>query len=153
MRKKECSNSQNAVLEVTDSTALGYAERVLTPVIVTMWTGNVLKVVNLVGSQSCVKKVYNETHITSVDNLFTFDLNVILFYLKYTSYISVSLCILLMIFFVACKNGTYGVQCRNECSGNCLNNEPCNKITGNCETCLPGWKEPLCNESESKKNH
>ena len=72
MRKKECSNSQNAVLEVTDRTALGYAERVLTPVIVTMWTGNVLKVVNLVGSQSCVKMVYNETHITSVDKKFPY---------------------------------------------------------------------------------
>ena len=68
MKKKEYSYSQNVVLDVTERTALGNAESVLTPVIVTMWTGTVLKVVNLDGSQqNCVKKVYNHIHITSVD--------------------------------------------------------------------------------------
>lgn len=90
--KKEYSNSQNVILNVTDRTALGNAERVLTPVIVTMWTGNVLKVVNLVGSQSCVKMVYNETHITSVDKKFPyiwFKRHLIIFkiYILYISFI------------------------------------------------------------------
>lgn len=53
------------------------------------------------------------------------------------------------VLFLACENGTFGKHCKNNCSGNCWDNQPCNKTTGKCTKCLPGWKEGFCNESES----
>lgn len=40
---------------------------------------------------------------------------------------------LLNIFFLECDDGTYGYDCVNNCSVNCLNNSKCNKQTGHCD--------------------
>ena len=49
-------------------------------------------------------------------------------------------------FFVEC-NGTYGKNCVHNCSGNCLNDSPCNTQTGHCDMgCKPGYTNVLCNE-------
>ena len=50
---------------------------------------------------------------------------------------------------VACKDGTYGNNCVHNCSGNCLNDSPCNKQTGHCDTgCKPGFTNTLCIKRE-----
>ena len=47
----------------------------------------------------------------------------------------------------ACVNGTYGNNCVYNCSGNCLNDSPCNRQTGYCEGgCKPGYTNAFCNE-------
>nr|XP_034320549.1 multiple epidermal growth factor-like domains protein 10 isoform X2 [Crassostrea gigas] len=46
-----------------------------------------------------------------------------------------------------CKNGTFGVLCMYKCSGNCLNNETCDKSDGGCKNCAPGWEGPLCSKA------
>ena len=49
-------------------------------------------------------------------------------------------------FFVEC-NGTYGNNCVHNCSGNCLDDSPCNRQTGQCDMgCKPGYTNALCNE-------
>ena len=49
--------------------------------------------------------------------------------------------------FVECKNGTYGYNCANNCSGHCLNDSPCNKQTGHCDLgCTPGYYKNKCSE-------
>ena len=50
--------------------------------------------------------------------------------------------------FVVCKDGTYGHNCVYNCSGNCLNDSPCNRQNGHCEEgCKPGYANVLCNKS------
>lgn len=51
---------------------------------------------------------------------------------------------------IACKNGTFGISCKHECSGNCLNNETCDKKHGDCSNCAHGWENKLCNKSKKK---
>ena len=48
---------------------------------------------------------------------------------------------------VVCEDGTFGYDCINNCSGNCLDDSPCNKQTGHCEGgCKPGYTNVLCNK-------
>lgn len=48
-----------------------------------------------------------------------------------------------------CDKGTFGYDCTNKCSTNCLNGLPCNKRTGHCDKeCNPGYTESDCNTRE-----
>lgn len=51
---------------------------------------------------------------------------------------------------IGCDDGTYGYNCSNNCSGQCLNDSPCNKETGHCDRgCKPGYTNNSCNEGKS----
>lgn len=56
----------------------------------------------------------------------------------------------------ACRNGTFGSDCKFICSGNCENNETCDRTNGACVNCAPGWENQYCNKSKKiereKKN-
>lgn len=52
--------------------------------------------------------------------------------------------------FIACLNGTFGLNCQFNCSGNCLDEEPCNLTDGTCASCSPGWDNVWCNKSKKK---
>lgn len=54
-----------------------------------------------------------------------------------------------LIYYVSeCDDWTYGYDCVKNCSGHCLNNTPCNKQTGHCESgCDPGYKDKDCSKS------
>eukprot|EP00105_Crassostrea_gigas_P041534 XP_019925682.1 PREDICTED: receptor-type tyrosine-protein phosphatase epsilon isoform X2 [Crassostrea gigas] len=49
--------------------------------------------------------------------------------------------------FIACLNGTFGLNCQYNCSGNCLDEEPCNSTDGTCTSCSPGWDTVWCNKT------
>jgi hypothetical protein len=49
---------------------------------------------------------------------------------------------------VECDNGRFGPNCIYTCSGNCLNDLPCNKSTGTCQSCKAGYAGDLCNNSK-----
>lgn len=51
--------------------------------------------------------------------------------------------------FIACLNGTFGLNCQYNCSGNCLDEEPCNSTDGTCTSCSPGWDTVWCNKSKT----
>ena len=52
-----------------------------------------------------------------------------------------------IVLFAVCEDGTYGLNCAYNCSGNCLNDYPCNKQNGHCGGgCKPGYIKDLCNE-------
>ncbi|XP_061185853.1 protein draper-like [Saccostrea echinata] len=47
----------------------------------------------------------------------------------------------------ACPKGTYGRNCYQNCSGNCLNETSCNRVTGFCdEGCLVGYRNEKCDQ-------
>ena len=50
----------------------------------------------------------------------------------------------------ACKGRRYGPDC-NETCGQCADDEECNKTTGHCTACKPGWTLPRCQERKSKE--
>ena len=57
------------------------------------------------------------------------------------------ICIKVLFFAVECEHGTYGNNCVHNCSGNCLNDSPCNRQNGHCEHgCKPGYSKPLCDK-------
>nr|XP_022312499.1 multiple epidermal growth factor-like domains protein 10 isoform X2 [Crassostrea virginica] len=45
-----------------------------------------------------------------------------------------------------CKDGRYGRDCQFNCSGNCLNQEICDKQNGTCESCAEGYQGGKCDE-------
>lgn len=52
-------------------------------------------------------------------------------------------CILLKI---ECASGFFGLDCKGRCSGHCINNEPCNHVSGMCTSgCQDGYTENNCN--------
>ncbi|KAK7476506.1 hypothetical protein BaRGS_00032254, partial [Batillaria attramentaria] len=51
-----------------------------------------------------------------------------------------------------CSAHYYGIYCDQRC-GACLNDAPCDKQTGECDVCEPGWKPtPLCDEEETSSS-
>lgn len=56
--------------------------------------------------------------------------------------------ITVMLLFIACLHGTFGLNCQYNCSGNCLDEEPCNSTDGTCTYCSPGWDTLWCNKSK-----
>ena len=54
---------------------------------------------------------------------------------------------LYLLFAVECEDGSYGYNCVDKCSSNCLHDFPCNKTNGHCEQgCKPGYSKPLCDK-------
>lgn len=52
------------------------------------------------------------------------------------------------LFLLDCDSGTYGADCNQTCSTNCLFNA-CDRYTGVCNYgCLPGYIMPYCRESK-----
>lgn len=48
-----------------------------------------------------------------------------------------------------CNDGTFGYDCKNNCSGHCSNNNPCIKQTGHCNGgCKSGYTNVFCDESK-----
>ncbi|XP_062573673.1 multiple epidermal growth factor-like domains protein 10 [Saccostrea cucullata] len=48
----------------------------------------------------------------------------------------------------ACAPGSYGIECKHQCKGHCMNNVPCNHITGKCDGyCEYGWFGIYCDEA------
>ncbi|XP_078329598.1 uncharacterized protein LOC111116561 [Crassostrea virginica] len=46
---------------------------------------------------------------------------------------------------IRCADGWYGVDCKQNCSGHCRDNIPCNHVTGQCDGgCAAGWSGELC---------
>ncbi|XP_078327529.1 uncharacterized protein LOC111116790 [Crassostrea virginica] len=45
-----------------------------------------------------------------------------------------------------CKDGRYGRDCQFNCSGNCLNEEVCDKQNGTCESCAEGYQGVKCDK-------
>lgn len=54
-----------------------------------------------------------------------------------------------LIIKIVCSSGIFGISCKYVCSGNCLNNEICDKIYGECSNCVFGWEGKFCNKSEN----
>ena len=51
-----------------------------------------------------------------------------------------------------CVDGWYGVDCKQNCSGHCRDNIPCNHVTGQCDGgCAAGWRGALCDEGKQTK--
>lgn len=47
-----------------------------------------------------------------------------------------------------CENETFGIDCSNHCSGNCLLKNTCNSTNGHCDNgCDSGYLEEFCNKS------
>lgn len=52
-------------------------------------------------------------------------------------------------YFSEYDNGTFGYDCLNNYSGNCLNKSPCNKQTGHCDKgCKPRYTKVFFSESK-----
>lgn len=46
---------------------------------------------------------------------------------------------------IECGAGLYGEKCRQQCSGNCKDNEICIHVTGQCDKgCTTGWRRAMC---------
>nr|XP_022305543.1 protein draper-like isoform X2 [Crassostrea virginica] len=46
-----------------------------------------------------------------------------------------------------CSDEWYGFDCKNQCSGHCRDNVPCNKVTGQCDGgCAHGWYGQHCEQ-------
>lgn len=51
-----------------------------------------------------------------------------------------------------CDDGTYGYECLNTCSGNCLDGALCDKEAGNCSIgCNPGYMYDNCSKGKIRK--
>lgn len=49
-------------------------------------------------------------------------------------------------FYIECLPGQFGMGCRERCSGYCLNNEPCEHVSGVCSNgCQNGFIGTNCN--------
>lgn len=50
------------------------------------------------------------------------------------------------IYNLECLPGYFGVDCRESCSGHCINDESCNHISGHCSSgCQDGYFGEMCN--------
>lgn len=53
----------------------------------------------------------------------------------------------LLILQTECHPGTYGPNCLQKCSGNCLNKSTCNRTNGTCDMgCGSGYTGDLCDK-------
>lgn len=52
-----------------------------------------------------------------------------------------------------CPPGHFGLDCKDNCSGHCINNEPCDHVSGVCPSgCQDGYTEARCNNSKIKNS-
>lgn len=55
--------------------------------------------------------------------------------------------------FTECPKETYGPKCAYKCSGKCLGDIACNKVTGKCDIgCVIGYTGELCDTGMIKSN-
>ncbi|XP_065939425.1 receptor-type tyrosine-protein phosphatase epsilon [Magallana gigas] len=52
-----------------------------------------------------------------------------------------------------CINGTFGTDCMYNCSGNCENNNTCDRRKGTCVSCAPRWENQYCNKKRTQSLH
>ena len=52
-----------------------------------------------------------------------------------------------MFCFIACSRGSYGKECKQKCSKNCMDKEKCNPINGTCKKCADGFRGEKCDQS------
>ena len=56
-----------------------------------------------------------------------------------------------LIFFVACKELTFGQNCELTC-GHCFNGEICDHVTGTCSNgCAPAWTGPIYDKKKRER--
>ena len=57
------------------------------------------------------------------------------------------------LFKTGCPPGHYGLDCKDNCSGHCINNEPCDHVSGVCPSgCQDGYTGARCNNSKIKNS-
>lgn len=50
------------------------------------------------------------------------------------------------LFTIDCPPGQFGLDCKNRCSEQCMNKEPCDHVSGYCKSgCLDGFIGTHCN--------
>lgn len=55
----------------------------------------------------------------------------------------------IFLFKTGCSPGHYGLDCKDNCSGHCINNEPCDHINGVCPSgCKDGYTGARCTNSK-----
>ncbi|WAQ99447.1 PTPRT-like protein [Mya arenaria] len=52
-----------------------------------------------------------------------------------------------------CDAGKFGYNCPGTCSKNCEDPKTCNRTTGFCASCEPGWQGPMCNKNCPAKRY
>lgn len=63
--------------------------------------------------------------------------------------ITVSLLILFTFFSIDCELGYFGMGCKEVCSSHCLNNDPCDHVSGMCPNgCQDGYNGSNCQNSK-----
>ena len=46
-----------------------------------------------------------------------------------------------------CTAGWYGLDCKQQCSGHCRDDDVCDHVTGQCDGgCAAGWRGALCDK-------
>lgn len=85
----------------------------------------------------------NSVAIELIRNLFLSNLQSKFFYHQvYAVPITVNI---INSFFLECPTGTFGLDCGYNCSGHCIDDIPCDKTTGRCDSgCKPGYTGELC---------
>lgn len=64
-----------------------------------------------------------------------------------SSYSTLTKCFLVCI---VCSAGYYGMDCKGRCSGHCINNEPCDRVSGVCTRgCQNGFVGTYCNHCKT----
>lgn len=49
-----------------------------------------------------------------------------------------------------CLQGYFGIGCSGKCSGHCINNEPCDHVSGECTSgCQDGFVGTFCNKCKT----
>lgn len=52
--------------------------------------------------------------------------------------------------FIVCSLGHYGMNCRKQCSGHCINNVLCDHVSGECMGgCTDGYIGTSCNNCKT----
>lgn len=52
--------------------------------------------------------------------------------------------------YIECPSQHYGMNCTGRCSGHCINNEPCDHVSGVCPSgCQDGYTGALCTDGKN----
>lgn len=74
-----------------------------------------------------------------------------IFQLIETKYFTGQLLYIAAFYWLECKEDWYGINCSQQCVGNCRNGTTCNHVTGRCDVgCSEGWTGSMCNEGDSE---
>lgn len=60
------------------------------------------------------------------------------------------LLICMYVLHLECQAGHFGIECRERCSGHCIDNEPCGHVSGECPSgCQDGYIGTDCANSKT----